>query len=148
MTGLMSELMTGWMNWWEGVSPYWFAVTVYLTGSVIVLWLWLSIVRVLPRPLGGLSWLLVLTLLMTPTVTEGVNASLAPAVVGLLIGVFTKNPVLALYSLLPMLLVFGVGCLAGFIWQRVQMAHAAALAESARIAPAHPVPASDSVLPK
>ncbi len=47
--------------------------------------------RRLPTTLGAISWLVVFAILVTPTVSEGPNASVAPAIFGLLFGVLTKD---------------------------------------------------------
>jgi O-antigen ligase len=102
-------------------AEYWLAVTVYLVGSCITLWLWRQVVRPLPHPFGGVAWLVVFSLLFAPTVTEGDNGQIAPAVFGLLFGVISKNKELILSSLLPILLVLGLGFLVGFLVQRLRM---------------------------
>jgi hypothetical protein len=105
-------------------SEYWLAVTVYVVGSAIALWLWRQVIRPLPHPFGGISWLVVFALLFAPTVTEGDNGQIAPAVIGLLFGVISKNKELILSSLLPILLVLGLGFLVGFLIQRLRMQRA------------------------
>ncbi len=101
-------------------AEYWLAVTVYLVGSVIALWLWRQVMRPLPHPFGGMGWLIVFALLFSPTVTEGANGQIAPAVIGLLFGLISKNKELILSSLLPILLVLGLGFLVGFLVQRLR----------------------------
>ncbi len=107
----------------SSVAEYWLAVTVYVLGSILALWLWHKVVRPLPRPLGGMSWMMVFAILMSPTVTDGPNGQIAPAVIGLLFGVISKNKELILSSLLPMLLVLGCGFIVGFVIQRIRLQH-------------------------
>lgn len=110
-------------NWWTGlfadVPEYPLAVTVYVGGSLLVLWLWSIVARAMPRTIGEMSWVLLLSILATPTVTEGPNGQIAPAVVGLMFGVITKDVPLILHSALPMLFVFGIGCLVCFVLERM-----------------------------
>jgi hypothetical protein len=98
-------------------SEYWFAVIVYLVGSVIALLLWRQVVRALPHPIGGISWLILFSILFSPTVTEGDNGRIAPAVFGLLFGVISEQKALMMSNLLPILLVLGLGLLVGFLIQ-------------------------------
>lgn len=111
-------------NWWvslfEGVPEYPLAVTVYVGGSVLALLIWLRVVRLLPHPVGAMSWVVMFAGLLTPTVTEGDNAQLAPAVIGLIFGVITKDHSLVLKSALPILLVIGLGFVLGFLYERLR----------------------------
>lgn len=94
------------------------AVTVYVLGTLIILWCWYSIARRLPAPLGGLSWIIVFAILVTPTVSEGPNASIAPATFGLIFGVFTKESSLVWSNLSAILFVIGLGSVLGYLWSR------------------------------
>jgi len=67
------------------------AIAVYLLGSVIMLWSWYAIAKRLPKPFGGITWMIGFAILLTPTVSEGNNASIAPAFFGLLFGILTKE---------------------------------------------------------
>lgn len=120
---VVEALESGW-TWWCGlfadVPEYPMAIAIYLLGSALLLWLWAAFARSLPRPVGGMSWVIVLAILATPTVTEGENGALAPAVVGLLLGVVTKNTPLILSSVLPMLFVVGLGFVIGFLLERLR----------------------------
>ncbi len=44
--------------------------------------------------MGGIGWIIVFAILLTPTVSEGTNASIAPAIFGLIFGVLTKDQAL------------------------------------------------------
>lgn len=105
----------------DSAAEYWLAVSVYLIGSGIALWLWRQVMRPLPHPFGGMGWMALFALLLAPTVTEGENGQIAPAVIGLLFGVISKDKELILSSLLPILLVLGLGFLVGFLIQRLRM---------------------------
>ena len=45
------------------------AVTVYVLGSMIILWAWYAIAKRLPQPLGGITWIIGFAILLTPTVS-------------------------------------------------------------------------------
>ena len=111
-------------NWWaslfEGVPEYPLAVTVYVGGSILALLIWLRVVRLLPHPVGAMSWVVLFVLLFAPTVTDGDNAQLAPAVIGLMFGVITKDQSLMLKSALPILFVIGLGFVLGFLYERLR----------------------------
>lgn len=111
-------------NWWaslfEGVPEYPLAVTVYVGGSILALLIWLRVVRLFPHPVGAMSWVVLFALLFAPTVTDGDNAQLAPAVIGLMFGVITKDQSLMLKSALPILFVIGLGFVLGFLYERLR----------------------------
>ncbi len=109
-----------WRHLFDGVPEYTLAISIYLGGTILVLWLWWTVARRLPRTLGGMSWIVLLAILCTPTVTEGPNGQIAPAVIGLLFGVVIKDSMLFFSSLLPMLLVIAVGFLIGFLVERMR----------------------------
>ena len=117
-------------NWWvslfEGVPEYPLAVSVYIGGSVLALLIWLRVVRMLPHPVGAMSWVVMFAVLFAPTVTEGENAQLAPAVIGLIFGVITKDQSLMLKSALPILLMIGLGFVLGFLYERLRRVPSAA----------------------
>ena len=94
------------------------AVAVYLIGSMIALWCWYRIAIRLPRLLGGVTWLFMFCILLTPTVSAGNNASLAPAIFGLIFGVLTQEKALVWSNLSYMLFTFGLGLLVGYCWHK------------------------------
>lgn len=94
------------------------AVTVYLMGSVILLWCWYAIVKRLPQPLGSISWIVLFAILLTPTVSDGNNAAIAPAIFGLLFGIVTKQTLLIWLNLSAILFVIGLGLLLGYYWSK------------------------------
>ena len=94
------------------------ALTVYALGAVIALWCWYRLMRRLPNTLGAISWLIVFAVLVTPTVSEGPNASVAPAIFGLIFGVLTKDSPLIWANLSLILFVIGLGLLIGYCWSK------------------------------
>ena len=54
------------------------AITVYLGGALIALLCWYGLMKRVPKPFGAIGWLLVFAILLTPTVSAGTNASIAP----------------------------------------------------------------------
>lgn len=94
------------------------ATIVYVTGTLIALWCWYRLMTRLPNPIGGVLWIVVFAILVTPTVSEGPNSELAPAIFGLLFGVLTKEQSLIWANASLILFVIGVGLLIGFCWSK------------------------------
>ena len=94
------------------------AITVYLLGSVIMLWSWYAIAKRLPKPFGGITWMMGFAILLTPTVSEGNNASIAPAFFGLLFGILTKENALVWSNASLILFVVGLGLVVGYLWSQ------------------------------
>ena len=94
------------------------AIAVYLLGSALVLACWYGIAIRLPRILGGLSWIVVFAVLLTPTASDGNNASIAPAFFGIVFGVLTKDTPLILLNASLILFVVGLGAIIGYLWTK------------------------------
>lgn len=116
----VSRLTIWWSNLVADVPPDMLPIYAYVGFSAIVLLLWLFIVRVLPSPLGGMSWLALFSILLAPGSAAGNTGEIAPASIGVIYGILMKEPGLALRSLLPILVVFSVGLVLGFIWQMIK----------------------------
>ena len=104
----------------DNFPEYNLAIVVYLGGSLLVLWLWYFIAKAIPRPFGGMSWIFLFALLLSPTITEGANAQIAPAIVGLLFGVLTDEKQLIWNNLIPILFVSALGFFLGYLWNKYQ----------------------------
>lgn len=94
------------------------AVTVYVVGACVVLWCWYRLVQNWPKPFGGISWLLLMSIICTPTISDGANAGVAPAIFGLIFGVLTQNQMIIWTNLSLILFVLGLGLLAGYFWSK------------------------------
>ena len=94
------------------------AVTVYLLGSMIMLWAWYGVAKRLPKPLGGITWIVGFAILLTPTVSEGNNASIAPAIFGWVFWILTKEKDLVWFNAALILFVIGLGLLVGYLWSQ------------------------------
>jgi hypothetical protein len=108
--------MNGYVAVMDSISEQSIAVVVYLLGSVIALLCWYGVTKRLPKPMGGFLWLLGFAILLTPTVSEGSNASVAPAIFGLLFGILTKEHSLVWINASLILFVIGVGSVVGYCW--------------------------------
>lgn len=94
------------------------AIIVYVTGAMIALWCWYRLMSRLPNPIGGILWIVVFAILVTPTISEGPNSELAPAVFGLIFGLVTQEQFLIWTNLSLILFVVGIGLLVGFCWSK------------------------------
>ena len=110
----LTTMWSGFLSLFDGIPEGVIAVSVYIGGTIIALWAWYNVVRVLPKVLAVTLWVMLFALLATPTVSEGDNAGLAPALIGLVFGVVTKDKTVMLYNMLSMLLVMGLGLLIAY----------------------------------
>lgn len=108
--------MNGYVTVLDSIPEDSIAIAVYLIGSIIALLCWYGVTKRLPKPAGGFLWILVFAILLTPTVSEGPNASLAPAIFGLIFGVLTKEQELVWINASLILFVIGIASLIGYCW--------------------------------
>ncbi len=94
------------------------AITVYVLGSLIILWCWYGICKRLPATLGGITWILVFAIIATPTISEGPNSAIAPAIFGLLFGILTKDTPLIWSNTALIAFVAGAGLILGYCWNK------------------------------
>lgn len=94
------------------------AITVYVLGTLIILWCWYAIAKRLPSPLGGITWIIIFAILATPTISEGPNSGIAPAIFGLIFGVLTKDSPLIWSNFSLITFVIGMGLIAGYFWNK------------------------------
>lgn len=94
------------------------AITVYVLGTLIILWCWYAIAKRLPSPLGGITWIVIFAILATPTISEGPNSALAPAFFGLVFGVLTKDSPIIWSNFSLIAFVIGIGLCAGYFWSK------------------------------
>ena len=118
----MPEQISAWwysfLSLFDAIPEDALAITVYVGGAIIALWCWYNIARRLPSPIGGMTWIVLFAFLATPTVSEGQNAELAPAIIGLIFGILTKEQPLIWANLALILFVAGIGFLVGYFWSK------------------------------
>ncbi|MDC5130184.1 hypothetical protein ABTP92_11060 [Acinetobacter baumannii] len=112
--GILNQLLSS----LDAIPEEIIALTAYGVGAIIALWCWWRLMRRLPTTLGAISWLVVFAILVTPTVSEGPNASVVPAIFGLLFGVLTKDSPLIWSNLSLILFVIGLGLVIGYCWSK------------------------------
>lgn len=94
------------------------AISIYMIGTIIALWCWYRLMTRLPKFIGGVLWILVFAVLVTPTISEGPNSALAPAISGLLFGVLAKDQTLIWSNLSLILFVAGIALFIAFCWSK------------------------------
>lgn len=112
----LAGIWSGLLSVLDSVPEDSIAITAYVGGTLIVLWCWYSIAKRLPRLIGGVTWIILFAVLATPTISEGVNAGIAPAIFGVIFGVLTKEQPLIWANLSLILFVTGLGLLIGYLW--------------------------------
>lgn len=123
----MDQILAGLQSWWYGFLSLFdaipedtIAITVYAGGTIVALCCWYSVAKRLPSPLGALTWIILFACLVTPTVSEGENAGLAPALIGMIFGILTKEQNLIWSNLSAILFVAAICFLVMFFWSRYQ----------------------------
>ena len=118
---IIGEIVVWWAQLVKGVPPESLPMTAYVGFSIIVLLLWILVVRVLPKTLAGLSWIILFAVLLTPTTSLGTTPDIAPASIAVVYGILLKDPGIIFNGLLPIMVVITVGCILGFLWQLLRM---------------------------
>lgn len=118
---VIGEIVVWWAQLVKGIPPDSLPITAYVGFSIVVLLLWILVVRVLPKTLAGLSWIILFAILLTPTTSLGTPPDIAPASIAVVYGILLKDPGIIFNALLPIMIVITVGCILGFLWQFVRM---------------------------
>ncbi|MBF7682742.1 hypothetical protein I2F27_05255 [Acinetobacter sp. B5B] len=123
----MLNTQTGVLHQWLSVLDQFpegaIAISVYCGGTLIVLLSWYFITKPYSK-FCAISCLVLFSLLVTPTVSEGNNAALSPAIFGLLFGVLTKEHSLIWFNAAAIVFVMGLGLLCGFFIMKFRRARA------------------------
>lgn len=118
---IIGEIVIWWTQLVKGVPHDSLPMTAYIGFSIIVLLLWILVVRILPKTLAGISWIILFAILLTPTTSLGTPPDIAPASIGVVYGILLNDNGIVFNSLLPIMVVITVGCVLGFLWQIVRM---------------------------
>lgn len=129
--GAISDILGEITIWWgqlvKDVPPADLPMYAYLGGVIIVLILWLLVARILPRPLGGMSWMILFAVLLAPGTALGDPSVIAPASISVVYAIMMKDTVGAIANMLPILVVLVVGLFVGFVWQLIRGAFESSL---------------------
>ena len=127
ISDILGEITIWWGQLVKDVPPADLPMYAYLGGVVIVLVLWLLVARMLPRPLGGMSWMMLFAVLLAPGTTLGDPSVIAPASIGVVYAIMMKDMAGAVANMLPILVVLVVGLFVGFVWQLIRGAFESSL---------------------
>jgi hypothetical protein len=127
ISDILGEIVIWWSQMVKGVPPADLPMYAYLGGSIVVLALWVLVARMLPRPLGGMSWMLLFAVLLAPGTALGDPSMIAPASISVVYAVMMKDTATAVTSALPILIVLVVGLFIGFVWQLIRGAFESSL---------------------
>jgi len=130
----ISDMLGNIVVWWShlvaDVPPADLPMYAYVGGSVIVLLLWLLVARMLPKPLGGISWVILFAVLFAPGSALNEPGVIAPASISVVYAVMMKDIAGAITNALPILVVMAAGLFLGFIWQLLRGAIERGMAKS------------------
>ena len=127
ISDILGEIAIWWGQLVKDVPPADLPMYAYLGGVVIVLVLWLLVARMLPRPLGGMSWMIVFAVLLAPGTALGDPSVIAPASIAVVYAIMMKDTAGAITNMLPILVVLVVGLFVGFVWQLIRGAFESSL---------------------
>ncbi|ERL55879.1 hypothetical protein [Psychrobacter aquaticus] len=120
ISDILGEIAIWWGQLVKDVPPADLPMYAYLGGVIIVLVLWLLVARMLPRPLGGMSWMILFAVLLAPGTALGDPSVIAPATISVVYAIMMKDTAGAITNMLPILVVLVVGLFVGFIWQLIR----------------------------
>lgn len=127
ISDILGEIAIWWGQLVKDVPPADLPMYAYLGGVVIVLVLWLLVARMLPRPLGGMSWMILFAVLLAPGTALGDPSVIAPASIAVVYAIMMKDTAGAITNMLPILVVLVVGLFVGFVWQLIRGAFESSL---------------------
>lgn len=127
ISDILGEIAIWWGQLVKDVPPADLPMYAYLGGTVIVLILWLLVARMLPRPLGGMSWMVLFAVLLAPGTALDDPSEIAPASISVVYAVMMKDYTSAIANMLPIMVVLVVGLFVGFVWQLIRGAFESSL---------------------
>ncbi|MEN8626601.1 MULTISPECIES: hypothetical protein [Psychrobacter] len=127
ISDILGEIAIWWGQMVKDVPPADLPMYAYLGGAVLVLVLWILVARVLPKPLGGMSWMVLFAVLLAPGTALGDPSELAPASISVVYAVMMKDYAGAVANMLPILVILVAGLFVGFVWQLIRSAFASSL---------------------
>ena len=127
ISDILGELAIWWGQLVKDVPAADLPMYAYLGGVIMVLVLWLLVARVLPRPLGGMSWMILFAVLLAPGTALNDPSVIAPASISVVYAIMMKDTAGAVANMLPILVVLFVGLFVGFVWQLIRGAFESSL---------------------
>ncbi|MDN5891346.1 MAG: hypothetical protein L0H51_04205, partial [Psychrobacter sp.] len=127
ISDILGEIAIWWSQMVKDVPPADLPMYAYLGGAIVVLVLWVLVARVLPRPQGGMSWMMLFAILLAPGSALGDPSVIAPASISVVYAVMMKDFTGAVANMLPIMVVLVVGLFVGFVWQLIRGAFESSL---------------------
>ena len=127
ISDILGEIIIWWGQLVKDVPVADLPMYAYLGGVIIVLVLWLLVARILPRPLGGMSWMILFAVLLAPGTALGDPSVIAPASISVVYAIMMKDVSGAIANMLPIMVVLFVGLFVGFVWQLIRGAFESSL---------------------
>lgn len=127
LSDILGEIVIWWSQMVSGVPADDLPMYAYLGFSIIVLILWLLVARVIPRPLGGMSWMVLFAVLLAPGTALSDPSTIAPASISVVYAVMMKDTAGAVANAIPILVVLVAGLFIGFVWQLIRGAFESSL---------------------
>lgn len=117
----VSDTLSGFFSLWGqitgGIPAGQLPLIVYVICCSLVLLLWLVVMRMIPRPFKGISWVVLAAMMFAPGQAAGGTGEIAPAMLGVFHGILMKDPGAALLALVPIFAVMAALLVVGAIWQ-------------------------------
>ncbi len=132
ISDILGEIVIWWSQLVKDVPPADLPMYAYLGGSILVLLLWILVARMLPRPLGGMSWMVLFAVLLAPGTALSDPSVIAPASISVVYAIMMKDMAAAVTNALPILIVLVVGLFIGFVWQLIRGAFESSLDKARR----------------
>ncbi len=128
LSDILGEIVIWWSQMVKNVPPADLPMYAYLGGSIVVLLLWILVARMLPRPLGGVLF----AVLLAPGTALNDPSVIAPASISVVYAIMMKDTATAITNALPILVVLVVGLFVGFVWQLIRGAFDSSLEKARR----------------
>ena len=132
LSDILGEIAIWWGQMVKDVPAADLPMYAYLGGVVIVLILWLLVARMLPKPLGGMTWMVLFAVLLAPSTALNDPSVLAPASIHVVYSIMMKDFAGAIAGMVPILVVLVAGLFIGFIWQLIRGAFESSLEKARR----------------
>lgn len=132
ISDILGEIVIWWSQMVKNVAPADLPMYAYLGGAAVVLALWVLVARMMPRPLGGMSWMVLFAVLLAPGTALSDPSTLAPASISVVYAIMMKDMAGAVSNSLPVLVVLVLGLFIGFIWQLIRGAFESSLDQARR----------------
>lgn len=132
LSDILGEIVIWWSQMVKNVPPADLPMYAYLGGTIVVLALWVLVARILPRPLGGMTWMALFAILLAPGTALDDPSTMAPASISVVYAVMMKDMAGAVSNAIPVLVVLVLGLFIGFIWQLIRGAFESSLDQARR----------------